>query len=237
MRKTLCGVRRACIWTVMAALAGCTDAGMRMPASAEAENAVIAASRASLDQQAVVRAQTAAAQFTELLRATLQQKMQSDGAVAAVDVCHLAAPQIAAQVMREHGVRLGRVALPGRNRNARQAAAGWQLAALQKFQAAVAAGEPADQQVLVQHEGLPHEITLRMIRGIPTEPGCLACHGSAVAPAVRAAIARYYPDDAATGFKVGELRGALWVEVPTAAAGAPSDRHDSLDVQHAGESR
>ena len=33
---------------------------------------------------------------------------------------------------------------------------------------------------------------------------------------VRTAIAERYPDDRATGFDVGDLRGALWVEVPSA---------------------
>ncbi|MDT4883752.1 hypothetical protein FQZ97_1198250 [compost metagenome] len=56
-----------------------------------------------------------------------------------------------------------------------------------------------------------------MMRGIATEPGCLACHGTQMAPQVRAAIAAHYPDDAATGFAVGDLRGGLWVEVPAAA--------------------
>jgi len=56
-----------------------------------------------------------------------------------------------------------------------------------------------------------------MMRSIATEPGCLACHGSEVAEPVRAAIAERYPDDHATGFAVGDLRGALWVEVPAGA--------------------
>ena len=30
----------------------------------------------------------------------------------------------------------------------------------------------------------------------------------------RAALARHYPGDTATGFEAGDLRGALWVEVP-----------------------
>ena len=47
---------------------------------------------------------------------------------------------------------------------------------------------------------------------------CLACHGSEVSPEVREAIAARYPGDRATGFAVGDLRGALWVEVP---AGTP----------------
>ncbi|KAF1711374.1 hypothetical protein CSC70_05550 [Pseudoxanthomonas kalamensis DSM 18571] len=167
---------------------------------------------------ALLRAQAAAADFSGQLRAALQQSMQSGGPVAAVDVCHTQAPGIADEVMRQHHVRLGRVALPGRNRNPGQAAQDWQLETLQQFQQAVAAGEPAAAQLRVQRDGLPDGVSLRMMRGIATEPPCLACHGSAVAAPVQAAIRAHYPDDAATGFEVGDLRGALWVEVP---AGQP----------------
>ena len=69
----------------------------------------------------------------------------------------------------------------------------------------------------------PEGVALRLMRGIATEPGCLACHGAQVAPAVRTAIAAHYPDDAATGFAVGDLRGGLWVEVPTTAAHTPQE--------------
>ena len=68
-----------------------------------------------------------------------------------------------------------------------------------------------------------NSLALRLMRGIATEPGCLACHGAQVAPAVRAAIAAHYPDDAATGFAVGDLRGGLWVEVPATAAHTPQE--------------
>ena len=46
--------------------------------------------------------------------------------------------------------------------------------------------------------------------------GCLACHGPAEAldEEVRVALAELYPEDRATGFRSGDLRGWFWVEVP-----------------------
>ncbi len=140
--------------------------------------------------------------------------MQSRGPTAAVEVCYTVAPALAEEVMRAHGVRLGRVALPGRNRNPQQPAQGWQLAALQELQAAVANGARPEEQVLVRRDGLPDGVALRMARGVATEEVCVACHGASIAEPVREAIARRYPGDSATGFAVGDLRGALWVEVP-----------------------
>ena len=43
-------------------------------------------------------------------------------------------------------------------------------------------------------------------------PPCLQCHGTPnqdIAPETLAAIQKLYPDDKATGFKLGDLRG-LW---------------------------
>ena len=166
----------------------------------------------------LARAQAAAKALSSQLRGDLQAAMVAGGPIAAVDVCHTRAPRIAEAVMAEHGVQLGRVALPGRNRHPDHAAGDWKLAPLQAFQQAVDGGAPAAEQVAVVADGLPDGVALRMMRGIATEPPCLACHGSEVAEPVRAAIAQHYPGDHATGFAVGDLRGALWVEVPTAAA-------------------
>lgn len=160
------------------------------------------------------RAKAAAQEFSSRLRTTLQAAMAKGGPASGVQVCSEAAPAIAEEVASRYGVRLGRVALPGRNRNPAQAAKDWQLEALQQFQKAVSEGAPAADQALVVRERLPEGVALRMIRGIPTESGCLACHGTQVAPQVRAMIASRYPTDGATGFGVGDLRGALWVEVP-----------------------
>ena len=50
------------------------------------------------------------------------------------------------------------------------------------------------------------------MKAIPTaaEP-CLTCHGSSLQPELKAEILRLYPNDQATGFKPGELRGAFTV--------------------------
>ena len=197
--------------TALLGVSGCSQLADKTAAPTAATAAPSAATDAELR-----RAKTAAQAFSGQLRARLQAAMGEGGPVAAVDVCHAEAPRIADAVMAEHSVRLGRVALPGRNRNAGQAADDWRLATLEQFQQAVDQGAAAAEQVSVQRKDLPEGIALRMMRGIATEPGCLACHGSTVAPAVRDAIARHYPGDAATGFDVGDLRGALWVEVPLA---------------------
>ena len=159
-------------------------------------------------------AKAAAGDFSGRLRTALMDRMQSEGPVAAVDFCHAQAPLIADAVMAEHGVRLGRVAVPTRNRNPDNAPMEWKLQALMQFQSAVDAGAAPAEQLFVQRDNLPPGIAMRMVRGIAVEPTCLACHGRALAPDVSKAIQLRYPHDAATGFDAGDLRGGLWVEVP-----------------------
>jgi mono/diheme cytochrome c family protein len=44
---------------------------------------------------------------------------------------------------------------------------------------------------------------------------CAACHGTNIAPGVQAKLAELYPNDQATGFKPGELRGAILISSRT----------------------
>ena len=54
---------------------------------------------------------------------------------------------------------------------------------------------------------------IRYYRPVPVMATCLACHGSEkeIAPNVRAAITRDYPQDEAVDFQEGDLRGAIVV--------------------------
>jgi Protein of unknown function (DUF3365) len=57
---------------------------------------------------------------------------------------------------------------------------------------------------------------LQYMRPILVERRCLACHGdpASLDPEVRAVLARRYPEDRATGYRVGDLRGAVSIRVP-----------------------
>ena len=49
------------------------------------------------------------------------------------------------------------------------------------------------------------------MKAIPTAPLCLQCHGEAIAPPVAEKITKLYPEDKATGFREGDIRGAFVV--------------------------
>jgi excinuclease UvrABC helicase subunit UvrB len=53
------------------------------------------------------------------------------------------------------------------------------------------------------------------MKAIPTaEKPCLACHGKTLAPQVAARLKELYPDDRATGYAAGEIRGAITLSRP-----------------------
>ncbi len=173
----------------------------------------------SADTPPVERAQAAAKAFASTLKSALSSRMAEAGPPGAVEFCSAEAPKIAARIGAEYGVRIGRVPVPGRQRNPENAATEWQAPILAGFQRNVSAGARPGDQMDVRTIDLPADVSLRMMRGIAVEPQCLACHGKAPAADTLAAIARHYPADTATGFDAGDLRGALWVEVPATGPG------------------
>jgi hypothetical protein len=151
-------------------------------------------------------------QLGKELKGELSAAVEKGGPVAAIDVCHTRAPAIAARLSAESGARVGRTAL--KVRNAANAPDDVQRAVLEQFASDMAAGRvegPLEAAFEIKREG---GIERHYLRAIPTEALCLTCHGETLAPELAAAIARDYPDDQATGFKLGELRGAFRVVWP-----------------------
>lgn len=147
------------------------------------------------------KADAAIAQLGGALRARLTEAMKSGGPVAAIDVCAKEAPALYASVQKETGVRVGRSSL--RLRNDAHAAPPWVAEWLQKQ------GERKAEGVQPFRDAKAG----RVIKPIAIEAACLVCHGAEVAPDVKTALTAKYPKDAATGYQLGDLRGAFWAEV------------------------
>ena len=176
---------------------------------------VVAASGASADQDEkadLKQASQATAAFGKALKSELLNAMKSGGPVAAIEVCNTQAPLIAQAVSLEQDVQISRVSL--KNRNPENAPASWQTRVLEQFEARKQSGEPVDS--LTWHETVPVESgrEFRFIKAIPTGGLCLQCHGAALDPAVAEKLNALYPQDKATGFRQGDLRGAFVVTKP-----------------------
>ena len=148
------------------------------------------------------------------LKGELTQAIAAGGPVAAINVSYLRAPEIAAGLSQSSGARVGRTAL--RVRNPSNAPDPLERTVLEQFAADLGSG-PIDRPLEAIFEIRRGDaVERRYMRAIPTDALCLTCHGKALAPELASAIARDYPADQATGFELGQLRGAFSVVWPAA---------------------
>ena len=142
------------------------------------------------------------ADYATQLKAALQESMTAGGPVEAITVCSDVAPQLASKISRTSGAKVGRTSL--RFRNPSNAPDDWEAQALTHLE------DTGDQEYF---ELLP-DGGARYLKAIPTGPVCLSCHGETLAPAIAERLSQAYPHDRATGFSVGDLRGAFSVTWP-----------------------
>jgi hypothetical protein len=147
--------------------------------------------------------------FVDRLKPQLKQALAEGGPGRAIEVCASAAPEIADSLSAESGWTVKRVSLKARNVS-RALPDSWERSVLQQFDERQAAGEdPAD----INH-GEVRNGRYRYLQAQGVEPICLVCHGQKVADAVQESLSVWYPDDMATGYSLGEVRGAISLAKP-----------------------
>lgn len=171
----------------------------------------VAAVAAPMDKAALAEeAKTAIKAYGGSLKSELQTAMQSGGPVNALTVCNMKAPEIAQSVAASQQVQISRVSL--RHRNPTTGVPNeWQTQVLNDFEARKVKGEAIESLVYSEMVKQGDKQEFRFMKAIPTEAMCLACHGTEISPAVMTRINELYPQDKATGFKEGDLRGAFVV--------------------------
>jgi hypothetical protein len=159
----------------------------------------------------VAEARTAAASLTQQLGGELKQAIGSVGPVGAIEVCKSRAPEIASRVGRETGLEIKRVST--RNRNPAGRADAWEQQALEQLGQKLAAGVAPEALETWSWTGSGSKRRFRYAKALPVQPLCVTCHGdpATMSPELRSAIAAAYPNDLATGFSVGMLRGIVSV--------------------------
>jgi len=145
------------------------------------------------------------------LLASLQEEINKSGHEGAIPVCKDMAPKMAGKISQETGWKIKRVSLKTRNET-RATPDEWEKAALEDFDKRAAAGEPPIQ--LEKGEKVGSEY--RYVKALPVQPLCLGCHGSGdqINPTVKSVLREHYPNDRATGYSVGQIRGAISVRKP-----------------------
>ena len=161
------------------------------------------------DMAWVPQARTVATSVPPRLLSVLQTEIAKSGPEGAIAVCREQAPVMARTASEQSGWMVRRVSL--RNRNPKAVPDAWERAALEDFDRRAAAREsPAtlERAEVVIENGQPVQ---RYMRALPTLELCTQCHGTAdkISPAVAERLKSLYPADHATGYRVGEIRGAM----------------------------
>ncbi|HHI79192.1 MAG TPA: DUF3365 domain-containing protein [Planctomycetes bacterium] len=138
--------------------------------------------------------------FVETLGAALKAALKEGGPSHAIEVCAKEAPKIAGRFSTD-GIQVHRIGTRVRNPHSGTPTLD-ERELLQKL-------SPTNPDILEPVNG-----KLVYLRAIYiSKPLCLKCHGGPndIAPQTRETLARLYPDDKATGYKMGDLRGAFVV--------------------------
>jgi len=143
-------------------------------------------------------------QFVGQLKPQLQQAIAEGGPGQATAVCAKIAPALMDELSASSGWSVRRVSLQPRNTE-RAVPDSWEREVLEQFSADQAAGAPP--QTLNYGRKVDDQYRYMQAQGV--EPVCLMCHGTELAEPVKQALAEYYPQDSATGYSLGEVRGAI----------------------------
>lgn len=157
-------------------------------------------------QPAIAKAHAASKAFMTHMQNKLVELLPKNGPAGALDVCRKESYAIAADVGMQHGVAMGRTS--HKLRNPKNAPKPWAAPIVAQF----AGKKYADAKPYVVDLGTD----VGVLEPIAMGEACSTCHGnpSWQPDDVAAALKANYPNDQATGFTTGDLRGWIWVEVP-----------------------
>lgn len=143
----------------------------------------------------------------------LQESIAADGPAGAIEFCSAEGLSLTAEVGRATGFEIKRTS--NRVRNPANTPDALERIALDRFETAAAAGDSLPARFVQRTD----QGAYRSYHPMRVQPLCLQCHGSnaELGEGVAEALRGRYPDDAATGYAVGDFRGLIRVTVPAAA--------------------
>jgi len=164
---------------------------------------VVGCDRSKIDE---AKWKEAGAEAVLPLKSSLKQALVAGlekGPVEAISACRIQAPGLA-EAASTGGIKVGRTSRKLRNPN--NAPKPWMEPFLAVYETDPDRREPG--------VALIDAHTVGYVEPIFVQPMCVTCHGADVAPDLRAKIEELYPDDQATGYAAGDLRGIFWAELP-----------------------
>lgn len=155
--------------------------------------------------------------FLKELGEAMTREMTKGGPIEAIKVCAELAPEIANRLSRENGWRVTRVGTRVRNPLLGMPDV-WEQRILEGFAARAAKGETFAGMSHGEVVSEPGGQYYRFMKPILIQPKCLLCHGpvETMPESIKTILKQHYPFDAATGYQVGDLRGAVSIKQPFA---------------------
>lgn len=144
----------------------------------------------------------------------VQSEMAAGGPVPTINACMILAPTITSDLSRKSGMHVSRVSLKVRNPLLGLPDA-WEQNVLMNFEKRLEKEAPANMEfaeVVTEPQGK----FMRYMKALPTQEVCLKCHGApdAIAQPVKELLRTEYPHDKATGYTLGQIRGAISIKKP-----------------------
>ncbi len=166
------------------------------------------------EEEALGESRQVTMSLVKATKKTLKSFIGEGDFLKAIKGCSEKAPSIAQKYTDQTGYYVRRVSLKYRNTN--DIPDQYEKGVLEKFDSLREEGkmvvEHEDYRV-VEEDGKKY---LRYMKPLITKKLCLNCHGSTedIPTTVKGFLNTNYPEDRATGFKVGDVRGAVSVKIP-----------------------
>lgn len=180
-----------------------------------------ALAQSDVEKRARERGQAVVLEAFGLLSSNLTAALNRGGVSNALQFCSVQATPLTASIAGTNAFTVRR--LSHRARNPLNKAGAAELAILDDFRASLALGKPALPKVHTNELGGATFFAPIVLNN----PLCLSCHGRPgqdIKPPDLALLQKLYPNDEATGFTIGELRGLWRVDFQAEALPAPTKR-------------
>lgn len=171
---------------------------------------LLASAEENVPPQEIKEARTLIKAFGSDLKHVLKTSMKSQGPIKALEVCNSKAGPIAKENSSLSAWSIGRTSLKVRNEN--NIPDEWEFKVLRQFEQRKAAGEDIKSIEYAETMKVGDKTIYRYMKPIPTVGLCVTCHGGDVSEKITQRINFLYPNDLATGFSVGDIRGAFTLQ-------------------------
>jgi len=167
---------------------------------------------AEILQEAMIWGDSISSEAQNQLISNLKKAIEERGVDAAIEFCSVKARPILNEVGEKYGINIRRAS--NRFRNPVDQPTSDEMPILEAYEYNIENGLSADPNIQKIDQGETYLYTKAIVI-----PGafCLSCHGkpeTEIGPETLEAIKKIYPNDKATGHKVGDLRGMWSLKIP-----------------------